>query len=75
MPDRIFHRLITVLCIIIELDLDLVPPVPVWTQNDGLSPSGTTIRNCFGIIPVDFHFFQSFFKCLLNNHQNGSSYH
>ena len=36
--------------------LDLVPPVPFRISGDELSPSGTIIRNCFGIIPFYFHF-------------------
>ena len=41
--------------------LDLVPLV---TSSDELTLSGTIVRNCFGVIPFDFHFFQILFKCL-----------
>ena len=46
-----------------DLYLDLVPPVPYNTLGDKLLLCGTITRNCFGIIPVNSHFHQIFFKC------------
>jgi len=42
--------------------LDLVPSVPFNTSGDKLLLCGTTIRNC-NIIPVNYHFHETFFKC------------
>ena len=41
--------------------LDLVP---LESSSDEFSLSGTIVRICFGIIPVDFHFCQILFNCL-----------
>ena len=44
--------------------LDFVPPIPSGASRDELSPFIMIIRNCFGIVPVNFHFCQLLFNCL-----------